>query len=89
MDRARAADVAPCPPGHADARFCLRAYFSELGRRFDDGFDPGLSISAADEEMTPPAGVLLVATLHGAPFNDEHYADHWFEKHLPGPRTLA
>jgi ribosomal protein S18 acetylase RimI-like enzyme len=23
-----------------------------------------------------------------APFNDEHYADHWFEKHLPGPRTL-
>ncbi|MEU4521858.1 hypothetical protein AB0F52_24480 [Amycolatopsis sp. NPDC024027] len=24
-----------------------------------------------------------------APFTDEHYADHWFEKILPGPRTLA
>ncbi|MCR6483713.1 MarR family winged helix-turn-helix transcriptional regulator [Amycolatopsis sp. OK19-0408] len=160
---ASAVDVAPCPPGDAAARFCLRAYFAELARRFDDGFDPELSISAADAEMTPPAGVLLVATLHAEPigcgalkfhgdapaeikrmwvapsarglglgrrllgeleahaaargvrtlrletnrslgeaiglyraagyrevtaFNDEHYADHWFEKHLPGPRTL-
>lgn len=156
---ASAVDVAPCPPGHPDSRFCLRAYFAELARRFDGGFDPGLSTSAADEEMTPPAGVLLVATLHGEPvgcgalkfhgaapaevkrmwvapsarglglgrrllaeleahaaglgvpalrletnralgeaiglyraagyrevepFNDEHYADHWFEKRLPG-----
>jgi DNA-binding MarR family transcriptional regulator/GNAT superfamily N-acetyltransferase len=161
---ASAVDVAPCPPGHAHARFCLRAYFAELARRFDHGFDPALSISAADAEMTSPAGVLLVATLHAepvgcgalkfrgdaaaevkrmwvapsarglglgrrllgeleahaaargvrtlrletnralgeaiglyraagyrevAPFNDEHYADHWFEKILPGPRTLA
>jgi DNA-binding MarR family transcriptional regulator/GNAT superfamily N-acetyltransferase len=161
---ASAVEVAPCPPGHADARFCLRAYFAELAGRFDTGFDPELSLSAADAEMTPPAGVLLVATLHRepvgcgalklpggapaevkrmwvapsarglglgrrllseleayalaagartvrletnrvlaeaialyratgyrevAPFNDEHYADHWFEKILPGPRTLA
>ncbi|MGW4527644.1 bifunctional helix-turn-helix transcriptional regulator/GNAT family N-acetyltransferase [Amycolatopsis sp. NPDC004378] len=161
---ASAVDVAPLPPGHPKARACLRAYFAELAERFDDGFDPGLSISAADDEMTPPAGVLLVATLHEEPvgcgalkvhgdapaevkrmwvspatrglglgrrllteleayaaaegvrtlrletnrslgeaiglyraagyrevpaFNDEHYADHWFEKHLPGPRTLA
>lgn len=161
---ASAVEVAPSPPGHPDARFCLRAYFAELAERFDEGFDPELSISAADAEMTPPAGVLLVARLHGepvgcgalkfhgdapaelkrmwvarsarglglgrrllseleahaaaegvrtlrletnralaeaiglyraagyrevAPFNDEHYADHWFEKHLGGPRTLA
>lgn len=161
---ASAVEVAPCPPGHPDARFCLRAYFAELAERFEDGFDPALSTSAADAEMTPPAGVLLVATLHGepvgcgalklpgaavaevkrmwvapsarglglgrrllseleasasdagvrtlrletnralaeaiglyraagfrevAPFNDEHYADHWFEKILTGPRTLA
>lgn len=59
--------------------------------------------------MTPPAGLLLVAYLHGepvgcgalillrddiglvkrmwvapkvSPFNDEAYADHWFEKPL-------
>ncbi|WP_370962307.1 GNAT family N-acetyltransferase [Amycolatopsis sp. cg9] len=161
---ASAVEVAPCRPERPAARFCLRAYFAELARRFDDGFDPELSTSAADAEMTPPAGVLLVATLHGEPvgcgalkfpggapaevkrmwvapsarglglgrrllaeleahaagqgvrtlrletnralaeaiglyraagyrevepFNDEHYADHWFEKHLPGPRTLV
>ncbi|MGW3961397.1 bifunctional helix-turn-helix transcriptional regulator/GNAT family N-acetyltransferase [Amycolatopsis sp. NPDC005003] len=161
---ASAVEVAPTPPGHADARRCLRSYFAELAGRFDDGFDPARSISAADAEMTPPAGVLLVAELHGepvgcgalklpagspaevkrmwvapsvrglglgrrllaeleayafdagvrtlrletnralaeaiglyraagfrevAPFNDEHYADHWFEKTLTGPRTLA
>lgn len=161
---ASAVDVAPCPPAEPAARFCLRAYFEELARRFEDGFDPELSISAADAEMTPPAGVLLVARLHGEPigcgalkvhddapaeikrmwvapsarglglgrrllteletyaaaggvrtvrletnrslgeaiglyraagyrevtaFNDEHYADHWFEKQLPTPRTLA
>uniref|UniRef100_UPI0007E51C88 GNAT family N-acetyltransferase n=1 Tax=Streptomyces albus TaxID=1888 RepID=UPI0007E51C88 len=154
---ASAVAVTPCPPSHAHARYCLRAYFAELARRFDDGFDPERSISAADAEMTPPAGVLLVATLRGEPvgcgalklhdgapaevkrmwvapsarglglgrrllgeleaysaglgvrtlrletnraldeaiglyraagyrevpsFNDEHYADHWFEKHL-------
>jgi hypothetical protein len=22
-------------------------------------------------------------------FNDEHYARHWFEKNLPGPRRLV
>lgn len=161
---ASAVAVAPCPPAHPNARHCLHAYFAELARRFDGGFDPGRSTSAADAEMTPPAGVLLVATLHGEPvgcgalkvrdgapaevkrmwvapsarglglgrrllaeleayaaglgvrtlrletnraldeaiglyqaagyrevpsFNDEHYADHWFEKHLPGPRTLT
>ncbi|MEV6828732.1 MarR family winged helix-turn-helix transcriptional regulator [Amycolatopsis sp. NPDC051102] len=161
---ASAVEVAPCPPGRPAARFCLRAYFAELAERFDEGFDPALGISADDVEMTPPAGVLLVATLHGeavgcgalkfhgdapaqakrmwvapgvrglglgrrllgeleayafdagvrtlrletnralaeaialyraagyrevAPFNDEHYADHWFEKTLTGPRTLA
>ncbi|MEQ0559924.1 MarR family winged helix-turn-helix transcriptional regulator [Amycolatopsis sp. NEAU-NG30] len=161
---ASAVDVSPRPPGHPDARFCLRAYFAELAGRFDGGFDPRRSISAADAELTPPAGVLLVATLHGEPvgcgavkfhedapaevkrmwvapsarglglgrrllgeleahaarrgvrtlrletnhalteaiglyraagyrevpaFNDEPYAQHWFEKHLPAARTLA
>ncbi|WP_318307022.1 bifunctional helix-turn-helix transcriptional regulator/GNAT family N-acetyltransferase [Amycolatopsis solani] len=161
---ASAVEVASCPPERPAARLCLRAYFGELARRFDGGFDPELSTSAADAEMTPPSGVLLVATLHGEPvgcgalkfhgggpaevkrmwvapsarglglgrrllaeleahaasqgvrtlrletnralaeaiglyraagyrevsaFNDEHYADHWFEKHLAAPRTLA
>ena len=54
-------------PRDPDARRCLRAYVEELSGRFDDGFDPARSISAADHEMTPPAGLFLVATLHGEP----------------------
>ena len=64
---ASAVQVTECDPRHPDARACLRAYFSELSRRFDGGFDPARSISADDEELTPPAGLLLVATLHGEP----------------------
>ena len=54
------------PPGPG-ARRCLRAYVEELSGRFDGGFDPARSISAADHEMTAPAGLFLVATLHGEP----------------------
>src|SRR5208282_2468465 len=41
-------------PWDPDARYCLRAYVEELSGRFDGGFDPARSISAADDEMTPP-----------------------------------
>ena len=54
-------------PRDPDARYCLRAYVEELSGRFDAGFDPARSISAADHEMTPPAGLFLVATLHAEP----------------------
>src|SRR4029077_20967668 len=54
-------------PGDPDARRCLRAYVDELAGRFDGGFDPARSISAADHEMTPPAGLFLVAMLYGEP----------------------
>jgi DNA-binding MarR family transcriptional regulator/GNAT superfamily N-acetyltransferase len=64
---ASAVQVAVRDPGQPDAQFCLQAYFSELSRRFDAGFDPALSISADHDELTPPAGLLLVATLHGEP----------------------
>ena len=156
---ASAVQVAACDPRHPNARRAVRAYVAELSDRFEDGWDPALSISAADEELTPPAGLFLVATLREdvvgcgalkfhdnaptevkrmwvspavrglglgrrllaeleahaaahpvrtlrletnralgeavslyrtagyrevAPFNDEPYADHWFEKTLPG-----
>jgi len=64
---ASAAVVCERDPRHPDARHCLRAYVGELSARFDDGFDPARSISAADHEMTPPAGLFLVATRHGEP----------------------
>lgn len=49
------------------AQYCLNAYFEELGRRFETGFDPARSISADHAELTPPAGLLFVATLRSEP----------------------
>jgi ribosomal protein S18 acetylase RimI-like enzyme len=60
-------EVAPMDPAHPHARHCVNAYFAELDRRFDSGFNPALSIPADDDELRPPAGLLLVATLHGEP----------------------
>lgn len=54
-------------PGAPAARYCLRSYFEELAHRFDGGFDPRLSISATDDEMRLPDGLLLMAVLHGSP----------------------
>lgn len=59
--------VAVVNPRHPDARHCIEAFFAELSCRFEEGFDPARSISADEEELTPPAGLLLVATLHGDP----------------------
>ena len=64
---AAAVEIGVRDPRDPDARRCLAAYVSELAVRFDGGFDPALSISAADDEMTPPAGAFLVAILHGEP----------------------
>jgi DNA-binding MarR family transcriptional regulator/GNAT superfamily N-acetyltransferase len=60
-------EVNACDPRHRHARFCMTEYFAELARRFDAGFDPARSISADHRELTPPAGLLLVATLHSEP----------------------
>jgi DNA-binding MarR family transcriptional regulator len=57
-------EVRPCDPRDPGARHCLQTYYSELAQRFPDGYDPAVS-PVADEEMTPPAGLLLVAYLHG------------------------
>jgi DNA-binding MarR family transcriptional regulator/ribosomal protein S18 acetylase RimI-like enzyme len=59
--------VAVTSPRHPHARQCLQAYFAELARRFDEGFDPARSLPADDQDLTAPAGALLVATLHGEP----------------------
>ena len=146
-------------PAHPHVRTCFASYAAELDARFDAGFDAARSLPASDEELRPPAGVVLVATLDDvplgcgalkfhaadptevkrmwvdpdarglgigrrlltaleaeavargssvlrletnralteavalyrsagyrevAPFSDEAYADHWFEKRLPG-----
>lgn len=60
-------DIAVADPQHPAARHCFRAYFAELGQRFDGGFDPARSLPLDDEDLIPPAGVVLVATLHSEP----------------------
>jgi GNAT superfamily N-acetyltransferase/DNA-binding MarR family transcriptional regulator len=52
-------------PGERGARWCVSQYFIELNRRFEGGFDPGASISADDEELMPPRGAFLVASIDG------------------------
>jgi len=56
--------VRECDPREPGARMCLQTYYSELKVRFRGGYDPAVS-PVADDEMTPPAGLLLVASLHG------------------------
>jgi GNAT superfamily N-acetyltransferase/DNA-binding MarR family transcriptional regulator len=58
-------EIAPEDAAGADAQRCLAAYYSELGERFDDGFDPGLGLPAGAPEMSPPSGVFLVGRLRG------------------------
>ncbi|MCO1594437.1 bifunctional helix-turn-helix transcriptional regulator/GNAT family N-acetyltransferase [Micromonospora sp. RHAY321] len=59
--------IEPCPPGDPRARACVRAYARDIARRFDGGFDPALSKPVHDEELVPPAGVFLLATLNSEP----------------------
>jgi DNA-binding MarR family transcriptional regulator len=59
--------VSPTDPDHPHARHCLSAYFAELALRFETGFEAGKGISAEGDELRLPAGMLLVATLHGTP----------------------
>jgi DNA-binding MarR family transcriptional regulator/GNAT superfamily N-acetyltransferase len=60
-------EIAPMDPAHPHARHCLNEYFSELDRRFDSGFDPARSIPAYDDELRPPAGIFLVASMRSDP----------------------
>src|SRR5690606_32487678 len=54
-------------PADARAQHCLREYFCELDRRFDTGFDPGEALPLDPDELRPPAGVFVVASLRHDP----------------------
>ena len=60
-------EVKPVDPLHPHAQYCISQYFAELDRRFDIGFDPSISISADADELRPPAGLVLLATLRSEP----------------------
>ena len=59
--------VEPCDPDHAAARWCLEQYYSEIGRRFEGGFDRSRARQTPPQAMVPPAGLLLVAWLREEP----------------------
>ena len=65
--RASAVRITAEAPDSADARRCLKEYFRELAARFEAGFDPAKSIPASAAELTPPAGVFVLARLGGEP----------------------
>lgn len=84
--QASAVTVETEPASSADARYCLSAFYQELARRFDAGFDPAKSRSVNVKELVPPAGALVLARLDGRPVGCgalRRKADHLGEiKHL-------
>lgn len=65
--QAAAVEIAVEPPGSADARRCLAAYFAELAERFDEGFDIAKGNRVSEAEMAPPHGHFIVARRDGRP----------------------
>jgi len=59
--------VAREDPASADARWCLSHYFTELGERFEEPFDPGRTLPADSKDLTPPSGAFLLARFQGQP----------------------
>jgi GNAT superfamily N-acetyltransferase len=62
-----AVELAVVDPASPEAQSCLAAYVAELDSRFDVGFDPARSIPASEDELRPPAGLFLVASLRSEP----------------------
>lgn len=54
-------------PADRRAQHCLREYYAELDRRFAAGFDPDRTLPIALDEMRPPRGLFLLATLREEP----------------------
>jgi DNA-binding MarR family transcriptional regulator/GNAT superfamily N-acetyltransferase len=74
--------IAATDPRDPSARYCLQSYFAELEERFAGGFDPARSRPLEADALTPPAGVLLVATLHDEPVGCgglRYHGDGWTE----------
>ena len=65
--QASAVQIEAEAPDTDDAHWCFTQYFRELAQRFETGFDPAKSISAEAGDLTPPAGVLIIARLDGRP----------------------
>lgn len=60
---AAAVAISAEPEDSRDAQQCVAAYYSELDRRFEDGFDPGNGGYAG--KPADASGAFLIARLHG------------------------
>jgi GNAT superfamily N-acetyltransferase len=56
-------DSPTCP----DADYCLRQYYRELQRRFEDGFDPDYEVAPSLDEFEPPDGAFLLMRIDDEP----------------------
>lgn len=65
--QAAGARIERVDPASPAARWCVTQYFAELANRFEEGFDPGQSIPADDDDLRPPRGAILVASVDGEP----------------------
>ncbi len=52
-------------PESPDSRRCVALYFEELNRRFESGFDPGASLPLESDDLIPPRGAFLIASVDG------------------------
>lgn len=59
--------VSVVPASSELARSLVASYFAELDRSLPGGFDPERSVPAPPEELDPPDGRFLVASLDGRP----------------------
>jgi DNA-binding MarR family transcriptional regulator/GNAT superfamily N-acetyltransferase len=59
--------VQPRDPQHPHVRWCLGSYFAELAERTGGSFDTAQVIPVRDDELIPPAGLMLIAGLRGEP----------------------
>jgi DNA-binding MarR family transcriptional regulator len=60
-------EITVVDPAERRAQHCLREYYAELDRRFAAGFDPDRTLPVQLDEMRPPRGLFLLATLRGDP----------------------
>ena len=59
--------IAEVDPDSADAVWCLTQYYAELRDRFEEGFDPAMSVAADPGRFRRPHGAFLVAYIGDRP----------------------
>jgi GNAT superfamily N-acetyltransferase len=67
MPMAAEVEIVPEPADSPAAQYCLGEYYRELQERFEQGFDPGVSLAPSLDEFQPPRGVFMVARCEGEP----------------------